>query len=86
MERKCDNENEVFMFFLWCFYEVIDDLGQLLGACRRKYFQFRKKESPKLSDSAARGNYVRPCYRNFEVPDQGLRACVLIMIYAIFHM
>ena len=23
---------------------------------------------------------------NFEVPDHGLRACVLIMIYAIFQM
>ena len=65
MERKCDNENEVFMFFYGAFMKLSTTWDNYLVRAEENTFNSEKKESPKLSDSAARGNYVRPCYRKF---------------------
>ena len=86
MERKCDNENEVFRFFYGAFMKLSTTWDNYLVRAEENTFNSEKKKARSFQILPLGGIMCGHVTGNFEVPDHGLRTCVLIMIYAIFQM
>ena len=72
-----------FMVLLWSYRR----LGTITWCVQKKILSIQKKKKARSFQILPLGGIL--CGHvtgNFEVPDHGLRACVLIMIYVIFQM